>query len=132
MQQYTTEAGNRAASAITNCGGRIRCRDLIRTGIYVGIGLTIFWLEQALNLTVTIFLIALVIGLIWLSFLVAISTSFVWLPLMLVCLPLLTTVAVLLRMTRLRDICASALTRLGSEPLKSKLWTQGVLELAQW
>lgn len=118
-------------SAITDCGGRIRCRDVLRTSILMIAGVTIFWLEQALNLTFTVFLIALVIGLIWISVMVAISTSFLWLPLLLVCLPLLTTVAILLRMTRLRDILNSALYRLGSEPLKSKLWTRFFLELSQ-
>jgi len=95
----------------------------------VGIGLFIFWLEQALNLTVTLVLIGMVVALIWLSVFVAISTSFLWLPVCLICLPLLTTVAILLRMTRLRDICRSFVTRLQEEPWKSKIWTQGILEL---
>ena len=109
----------------------MRCRELLRGSIFFSIGLFFIWLEQALNLTVTLFLIGLVVALIWLSIAVAVSTSFLWLPVCLICLPLLTTVAVLLRMTRLRDICARLVQRLQTEPLKSKIWTQGLLEIVQ-
>ena len=117
--------------AVTDCGGRNHCRDLLRTSIYVGIGLTIFWLEQALNLIFTVFLISLVVLLSWLSIFIAVSTSFVWLPLCLICIPLLTTVAILLRMTRLRDIFDGFFSKISMEPLKSKLWTKGILQLSQ-
>ena len=80
---------------------------------------------------VTLFLIGLVVALIWLSVVVAVSTSFLWLPVCLICLPLLTSVAILLRMTRLRDIFTRLILRLQSEPLKSKIWTQGILEIVQ-
>ena len=113
------------------CSERVRCRELLRGSIFFSIGLFFIWLEQALNLTVTLFLIGLVVALIWLSIAVAVSTSFLWLPVCLICLPLLTTVAVLLRMTRLRDICARLVQRLQTEPLKSKIWTQGLLEIVQ-
>ena len=111
--------------------GRVRCRDVLRKVIYMGIFLTVVWLEQALNLILLVGLIALVLGLLWLSIFVALSTSFLWLPVCLICTPLLTTVALLLRYTRLRDLCSTLRVKLQSEPLKSKLWSQGFLYIGQ-
>lgn len=103
----------------------------MRYSVLLGSGIVIFWIEQTLNLIVCTSLIALVIGLLWFSLFVAFSTSFLWLPLCLICLPLLVAVAILLRYTRLRGSISDLLTKLGTEPLKSKLWAQGMLPLAQ-
>ena len=91
---------------------RTRCRDCLRSSIYIAIGFGVFWLEQALNLIVSLALIVTVISLIWVSIIIAVSTSFLWMPMCFICLPLLMTVMFLIKKTRLRDFCITFATRL--------------------
>ena len=83
-----------------------------------------------LELAIYVALIAIVFGLIVLCFVVAASTSFLWLPVCLICLPLLCTIGILLRYTRLWEFCSALLTKLQSEPIKSWGWKK-LLQLAQ-
>ena len=112
-------------------GDRTRCRDALRTLIYVGIGLSVFWCELALNLTLYLVLLSIILGFSWLSITIAISTCFIWFPLLLFFVPLALALIILMRVTRLRYILLSGMTKLGSEPMKSKIWTKFILNVCQ-
>ena len=107
---------------------RLRCRDVLRATIYIAAACLIGWFEMALTLG----LIAIVIGLLWLAVFVATATSFLWLPVFLATLPFISSLALLLRYTRLGSWCAEFFRSLRSEPYKSKIWTQWILRFSQW
>ena len=110
--------------------GRVTYRELLRNIIFLCCGAFFVWLEQTLILLVCISLVVFVVALIWLAVVTAFSTSFVWLPIVFVSLPLLITAGILLRFTRLQEMLRCAWSNVNADPLKSRIWTQGILTLA--
>ena len=125
-----SETPGRPISCINNPrtteGGRSRRRDWLRQAIMKLVHCFFNFVE----LTIYVALIALVLSLFLLYLMVAASTSFLWLPVFLICLPLLGTVGILLRYTRLWEICGALVLKLQSEPVKSWLWKK-ILFIAQ-
>lgn len=101
--------------------------EYLRTGILGCACFSILWLECTLNVIFYAIIIGLIIGLVWLSIFTAISTSFLWLPMCLICAPLLMTVVIMIRVTRLRETCTAYIAKLQEEPLKSAVWVKGIL-----
>lgn len=97
-----------AAQPTPRTGGSSRRRDWLRQNIMLAIRCCFNLLELAIYIA----LIAIVFGLIVLCFVVAASTSFLWLPVCLICLPLLCTIGILLRYTRLWEFCLALITKL--------------------